>query len=335
MDTKYLIIGLGSMGKRRIRNLMSLGIKNIAGFDPRADRRDEAKNKYGISVFEEFEIAVAEFKPKAYVISTPPDMHMHYAYHAIDRKINCFIEASVVDLEKIYQLVEKIKHLPIVMAPSCTMRFFPGPRKIRELIDDEVIGKILTINYHTGQYLPDWHPWERVQDFYVAQRETGGAREIVPFELNWLNDIFGTPIPLACFKEKLSDIPVDIDDYYHCVLKYNENILLNLTVEVLSRPTSTRYMRIVGSDGLIIFDGEANSVKYKNKYMTEWDESKFDSGNIQYMYINPEEPYIAEMKCFIDAVQVQSQALFPHSLEKDSLLLETLIGLEKLSGNSK
>ena len=40
---KYLVIGLGSMGKRRVRNLLALGIINVAGFDIRKDRRQETK----------------------------------------------------------------------------------------------------------------------------------------------------------------------------------------------------------------------------------------------------------------------------------------------------
>ena len=49
---KFLIIGLGSIGKRHIRNLISLKInpKNITGFDPRKDRVKEVK-AYGIQSF--------------------------------------------------------------------------------------------------------------------------------------------------------------------------------------------------------------------------------------------------------------------------------------------
>ena len=38
--------------------------------------------------------------------------------------------------------------------------------------------------YHSGQYLPDWHPWESYKDFYVSNPATGARREIVPFELS-------------------------------------------------------------------------------------------------------------------------------------------------------
>src|SRR5215212_3208702 len=68
---RFLIVGLGSMGKRRVRNLQHLKAGDVAGFDPRADRRDEAHSKYSIPTFEDFENALATFRPDALLISTP------------------------------------------------------------------------------------------------------------------------------------------------------------------------------------------------------------------------------------------------------------------------
>ena len=326
-----LVIGLGSMGKRRVRNLQALGLKNIAGLDPRNDRRQEAKEKYNITLFDDLVKAVDIYKPQTFVISTPPDLHMYYANYAYEHGISCFIEASVVDADEIKNLSQRIKNTNIVMAPSCTMRYFPGPKKIKELIRDNAIGNVLNVNYQTGQYLPDWHPWENIEEFYVSNRETGGAREIVPFELTWLNDIFGIPEALGCVKAKLTDMPADIDDIYHCLLRYNGNILANLTVEVISRPKATREMRVIGSEGEIIFSADTNSVRYINTSMDTWKEYKFNTGTVENQYINPEEPYIAEMKDFVAAVNAQDQSLYPNSLNDDYNVLQTLYSLEKMT----
>lgn len=328
---KFLVVGLGSMGKRRVRNLQALGMQDVVGFDPRADRRQESASKNGIEVFGNLETAVQAARPDVFVISTPPDLHMHYAYYAMERGIHCFIEASVVEVDKIRQLAGLIKGGATVIAPSCTMRYFPGPRKIKELLKCQAIGKVLNVNYQTGQYLPDWHPWEDIRDFYVSKRETGAAREIVPFELAWLNDLFGTPQALACVKAKLTDMPVDIDDIYHCLMRYGGDVLCNMTVEVISRPSATRDMRILGSEGEIVFSADSNSVRYINTSMKEWEEFKFAQGTVEKQYINPEEPYIAEMRDFVAAVEARNASVFPNSLEDDCVVLETLYALEALS----
>jgi predicted dehydrogenase len=328
---KFLVIGLGSMGKRRIRNLHALGYMDVAGFDPRAGRRAETVEKYAATVYADFALAVKAFQPDALVISTSPEHHMTYAWDAFERGIPCFIEASVVDAERILALHQRTEGSSILMAPSCTMRYYPGPKKVKELILTGVIGKPLNINYQTGQYLPDWHPWERITDFYVSTRATGGCREIVPFELTWLNDIFGEPVPLACVKSKLTDMDADIDDIYHCLLQYPGGVLANLTVEVISRPRVTRELRILGSEGEIVFSADENCVRYANTDIGDWQRFDLGTGVVEAGYINPEEPYIEEMRLFAKALTQGDKSLYPNTLLDDYRVLRTLLRLEELA----
>lgn len=328
---RFLVVGLGSMGKRRVRNLQALGHSHLAGFDPRADRRDEASAKYGIEIFDSYEAALTDFKPDALIISTGPSLHMDYALSAADKGIHCFIEASVVDTDRITQLRNRVKGTALIMAPSCTLRYYPGPRKVKELIQSGKIGKPLNLNYLTGQYLPDWHSWEKIQDFYVSKRETGGCREIVPFELTWLNDIFGNPEPLACVKNKLTEMDADIDDIYHCLLRYPGGMLANITVEVISRPKATRELRILGSEGELVFSADENCVRYIAVGDKDWTKTFLSTGTVEAGYINPEEPYILEMTDFVNAIGSSNPDAFPNSLEDDVHVLKLLYGLEQLS----
>jgi predicted dehydrogenase len=317
------------MGKRRVRNLHALGESNLAGFDPREDRRLEVATKYGLAVYSSYEEALLAFKPDVLIISTSPSLHMDYALPAAEKNIHCFIEASVVDAERIGQLAAIVSDKPLVMAPSCTMRYYPGPRKIKSLIESGIIGRPLVLSYLTGQYLPDWHPWEDINDFYVSSRETGGCREIVPFELTWLNDIFGSPQPLACAKGNFGDLSADIDDVYSCVLSYPGGLIASLTIEVVSRPHATRELRILGTNGQIVFSADEKCVRHISVGDADWTRTELASGTIEKGYINPEEPYISEMKDFIDAVA--GKARFSNSLDDDIQVLNLLSELENLS----
>lgn len=331
---KFLVIGLGSMGKRRVRNLIALGYQDsIAGFDIQEARREESK-KYEIKIYDDFQRAMLEYKPDAVLISTPPNLHMEYAYKAVEAGMSCFIEASVVDSKKILELSHIIEGKKLAVVPSSTMRYYPAPIKIKELINSNIIGKVLNYNYHTGQYLPDWHPWEDIEDFYVSNPHTGAAREIVPFELTWLNDIFGDSKALACVRRKLTNISAQIDDIYHCILEYPENVIGNLTVEVISRPRATRDLRVIGSDGEIVYSGDTNSLKYINTKMDDWEVVNFDQGTVEEGYINPEEPYINEVRDFISSAKAAKGGEnfnLPNTLEDDYKILSTLYELEEIS----
>ena len=319
------------MGKRRVRNLQALRQPHVAGFDPRADRRQEAATKYGIVTYDSYATALSDFDPDVFIISTGPAQHMDYALPAAALGKHCFIEASVVDADRIAELDRRVSGTTTVMAPSCTMRYYPGPRKVRELIRAEVIGKPLNVNYQLGQYLPDWHPWEALQDYYVSRRETGGARELVPFEFTWLNHVFGDPDPLACVKAKVTDMPADIDDIYHCLLRYPKSMLANVTVEVVSRPRLTRELRVLGSDGELVFSADENCVRYIRPGDSDWTRFSLDVGTVETGYINPEEPYISEMTDFISAVESGDASRFPNSLADDVRVLGLLERLEELS----
>ena len=329
---KALVVGLGSMGKRRVRNLQAIGGVSVGGFDVRSDRNDEASKNYKIDVFNDFNEAIKGIRPDFVVISVPPDLHMLYANLCFEMRIPFFIEASVTDRNEIENLSIRAIESGLVVAPSCTMRFHPGPMEIKKLLDSKVIGRTLSINYQTGQYLPDWHPWESIHDFYVTKRSTGAAREIVPFELTWLNDIFGVPVEvLSCAATKITDLEMDIDDIYHSLIKYPNNILLNMTVEVISRPIATREMLIIGSTGKLRYSGESNSVHYCNLETDGWVDISLDVGTVEEMYINAEEPYINEMRTFLGAVKSGKQSDYPNSLHDDAEVLKVLEALESIN----
>jgi hypothetical protein len=57
-----------------------------------------------------------------------------------------------------------------------------------------------------------------------------------------------------------------------------------------------------------------------------------DAGTVEKQYINPEEPYIAEMSDFVKAAEAHNQSLFPNTLLDDHKILQTLRELEHLCG---
>lgn len=325
---RVLVVGLGSMGRRRLRNLQYIGGVELAAFEPSPTRRREVAREFAIPVHEKFEDGLA-WAPDALVISTPPDRHAEYALAAARAGISFFTEASVVtDGMDEVQAVMRTKRS--VAAPSCTMRFHPAVRRIRGRIAEGAIGRPLAFVHHVGQYLPDWHPWEDYRNFYVAQRDTGAAREIVPFELNWLSYLFGTVVELNCFCDKVSDLEVDIDDIYSALLRFASGVHGSMVVEVISRP-AIRRARIIGEEGTLEWDWAAGCVREWRREDGAWAEHP-DPPPIQ----GPggswvaENMYIEEMRGYLHAIEA-GQEQWPLSLEDDHMLLRTLLEMESAS----
>lgn len=328
---KLLVIGLGSMGKRRVRNLKQLGVSDIIGYEPREDRRREAEGKYGIRTIGDW--AEAEAAPRdAWVISTPPDTHLDYGFNALSRGVHFFTEANVTD-SRAQKMVAALRAARTVGAPSCTMRYYFGPRKIADLVGRGAIGKPLMFTYHTGQYLPDWHPWESYKDFYVSKRATGACREIVPFELSWLVPIFGDVKALSAFRDKVTDLDCDIDDVYQILMRFSRGVSAHMVVDVVARP-AFRVFRLNGSHGSIEWDHSTNRVRLwapspDKPHSYDLETIDLGQGTVEKNYIHAEEPYVHEMADFLAACR--GEIVWPYSYEDDEAVLQLLLRAEKSS----
>ncbi|CEO87726.1 Gfo/Idh/MocA family protein [Syntrophaceticus schinkii] len=323
---KFFVVGLGSMGKRRIRCLKALGYDEITGYDPRKDRQDEAKQKYNIDTIDTLEELVID-NIHAVVISTPPDKHNQWIKWALDNRKPCFIEASVIKdgLEELNQIA---KGNGILIAPSCTLTFHPAIKDIKEIVKSGCYGKITNFSYHSGQYLPDWHTYEDVKDYYVSQRETGGTREIVPFELTWLVELMGLPTDVKCFYGETMDVGASIDDTYVIALNFNDNIYGSLIVDVASR-YATRSLILNMEKGQIVWRWDDGVVKVYDAINMRWVYYNTPQGETTAGYNKNiiEDMYIDEVKSFIDAVK--GVKAFPNTLHEDIQILNILYQAER------
>tara|TARA_B100001964_G_C13914199_1_gene457271 strand:+ start:45 stop:674 length:630 start_codon:yes stop_codon:yes gene_type:complete len=202
------------------------------------------------------------------------------------------------------------------------MIFNDAIMKIKKLINDKKIGKVLFGKYHVGQYLPDWHPWQNIKDFYVSRKDTNGCKELIPFELNWVTDIFGKPKLVNTYKNKLSNLNIQFPDIQNFSVKFNKNIYFDITIDILSRPQATRELQIIGSEGQIILSYDQGLMKYRNIKMKKFKVFSFNKEKVQKGYVNSELPYIREIESLIKSIKLKKQKIFPHSLEKDFELLK-------------
>jgi predicted dehydrogenase len=334
MNISVLVVGLGSMGKRRIRNLQALGFIGIFGFDKREDRAKEAASLYKVTCFTDFEEALKQSSAKAFIISLPPDIHHIYMKKAVELNIPFFVEASVVDTN-MKEIIAAAKQKNVFAAPSSTLYFHPAIKKIFQLIQSNYLGSLSNIMYHMGGYLPDWHTYEKVSEFYVSKKETGGAREIVPFELTWMTKLFGFPKQLVATVKKTIDIEgaPSIDDTYNSILDYGSFTMI-LTVDVVTR-SAVRRLVINGSLRQLEWDWNANCVKVFHHDKQDWEvfEYKTISAASGYNKNITEQMYIDEMNAFFKGIENPSS--YVNTLEEDHKVLKVLYLMEKSYADKK
>ena len=321
---KALVIGLGSMGRRRVRCLRQLGVQDVTGFDTRADRRAAAAQEYGIEVREQ--LASADLDAfDVVVISTPPDQHHTALGWAIAAGKPSFVEASVIR-DPLPALAGQALAKGVLVAPSCTLRFHSAVREITQIVRSARYGKVCNFSYHCGQYLPDWHPWEKVSDYYVSQPLTGGAREIVPFELTWMVDAFGWPRSVQGSRMRTADVGAPIDDTYAALLQF-DGFVGTLLVDVVARQ-AVRKLTLNFEQASLSWDWDSGVVRVWEAdpgRLVELHQPK-SVAHAGYHQNIGEAMYVAEVASFLAAARGGDR--FPHTLQDDIRVLSLLEQIE-------
>ncbi len=321
---KFLVIGLGSMGKRRIRNLQKNKENDIIGFDIRDDRSTEASQLYKIKTFTNFEESLKQ-NPDVFIISCPPDKHLEYANYAADHDIHFFSEVNTSNTKQMGELIQKIENKKIVAAPSCTMRFHPCVKIIKEAIEKKIIGNPLILTYHSGSNLEDWHPWENITDYYVGKKETGGGRDQIMFELEWIVWLMGKVKTVRALTTKLSDMKADIFDVYDLILEFENGSISNILVDVIQRPPN-RILKLVCENGVIQWDWMDHLVKVYDSNDKKWSEIHEREG---YDAFPVEEMYEKEIYQFLRALKNEEK--FPTDFHNELKILKIMYEAEKIS----
>ena len=132
------------------------------------------------------------------------------------------------------------------------------------VIDERVKqnGKPCAYLYHVGQYLPDWHPWDNLEKFFVSNKNTNGCRELLAIELPWIQNVFGTIKKVHTIKARFTNLKLDFSDTYFIQIEHVNGSIGNLTVDVVSRQ-AVRTLEIFNEDLYLRWDGTPETLYEK------------------------------------------------------------------------
>jgi predicted dehydrogenase len=316
------VLGLGSMGSRRIRDLLSLG-HEVRGADRRADRNLRANERFGIKTFGSAQDLIASGLD-ALVISTPPDQHAASYIIAFDAKLPFFGEASIVTPSLAWFQAQEAGS-GICGFASATWRFYAPLVELREQILRNSGSTVTVVHHEYADYLPRWHPWEPYWEFYAgARRQTSAAREMVPFELEWLCWLFGPVASVSATVTRLGEWRTDIDDSYFLNIRFVSGLHSTMRVE-LHREAPARLATICARDVSYQVNFNTDTLSRFSAAAENWElvplrETEAASADL-------ERVYAAEMRAFMAAVR--HEIPYPKTWGEDRHLSDVLIAAER------
>lgn len=321
---KLLIVGLGSMGKRRARLARGMDASiQISGVDTTESRRTEAEG-LGITAYASIGEAVAADKFDAALVCTAPITHAGIISELLDAGLPVFTELNLVS-DGYEENMKKAREKGLPLFLSSTMLYRGETQYIKRKV--EAFDKPVNYIYHIGQYLPDWHPWENYKNFFVGDKRTGGVREIFGIDLPWLLDTFGPVKSLHVEKDKISQLEVDYPDSYFVTLRHENGVKGMLAVDVVS-PKAVRNFECFGEGLHLFWEGNPRSLytfdhdKGEKLPVNTYESFEHDS---RYSDNIVENAYVDELANFFAVLKGAEQPRY--SFEKD---LETIRLIEAI-----
>ena len=250
---KFLIAGLGSIGRRHLRNLRGLGEHDIILYRTGKSTLPDDELA-GLPVETSLEAALAHH-PDAAIITNPTSAHLQVAIPAAEAGCSLLLEkpvsSSLDGIETLCRVVERGGGQVLV---GFQFRYHPGLQKAADLLNIGAIGQPLSARAHWGEYLPGWHPWEDYRRGYSARSDLGGGVILTlshPFDyLRWL---FGEASSLWAFAGSLGDLALDVEDTAEIGLRYQSGVLGSVHLDYNQRP-SAHTLEIIGTQGVLRWD---------------------------------------------------------------------------------
>lgn len=318
---KVVVIGLGSMGKRRIRLLKQYDrTLEIVGIDQSQERRTQAEEVFGIKTLGGLSF-VEEGAFDCAFIATSPLSHSVLIKECILKNIHVFTEMNLV-ADGYDENIQLAKERDKVLFVSSTFLYREEIQYINRKVKES--RGLVNYVYHIGQYLPDWHPWESYQDYFIGNRRTGGCREIFAIELPWLLDTFGNVKGISALKSKNTNLAIDYADNYIVSIEHESGAKGALIVDVVSRK-AVRNLEIFSEDLYLGWNGSPEGLYYfdfcqkKDVYVNLYEKVDRREG---YETFIVENGYLHEIEAFFR--QVKEGILPKYDFEKDKKVLEII-----------
>jgi len=251
---KILIAGLGSVGRRHLRNLIALGEKDIILLrSHRATLPDDELADYPVET--DLQEALNKHDPDAVIVANPTALHLDVAIPAAQAGCHILLEKPIANsLDRVNQLQEAAQKSGSRILVGFQFRYHPTLRKSRELIQQGALGKVLTVHVHWGEYLPQWHPWEDYRQSYAARSDLGGGVIVtLTHPLDYLRFIIGEVDSLWSFNGHLSPLELDVEDIAEIGLKFSKGAVGGVHLNYVQRPPVHR-MEIAGTNGTLRWD---------------------------------------------------------------------------------
>lgn len=323
---RFLIAGLGSIGRRHMRNLITLGEKDIILYRTGKSTMPEDELT-GFTSFTDFQQAM-DAHPDAVIVSNPTALHLDIAIPAAESGSHLLLEKPVShSMERVDDLTRAVKRNAVKVLVGFQYRFHPTLNRMKEILSAGEIGEVVSVKAHWGEYLPGWHPWEDYRNSYAARPDLGGGVVLTlchPFDyLRWL---IGDMVSLWAFTSRTTELGTGTESNAEVGVVFNNNATGSIHLDYLQQPGS-HTLDVTGTKGSLRWDNSTCELKLYRSSDKEWT-SFFPPEGFERNWL-----FIEEMKSFLAMLRGESDS--PCSLEDGIAALDIALAVHRSAAEKR
>jgi predicted dehydrogenase len=239
---RIAVIGLGYWGPNLVRNFHSAAGENLRICCDRDVERARAiaRSYPSVRIETDPEAVFRDPEIEAVAVATPVATHFDLAKAALNAGKSVLVEkplaATVAQAEELVRLARKKRRVLMV---DHVYIYSPPVRKIKELIDNGTLGKILFIDS------------VRI-NLGLFQRDVNVVWDLAPHDLS-IVDFLVQRLPKSLAAFGAAHAGHDLEDVAYLNLDFGEGLIANFHVNWLS-PVKIRYTMIGGSEKSIVYN---------------------------------------------------------------------------------
>lgn len=293
---RFLIAGLGSIGRRHLRNLVSLDQTDIILLRSKANNPEDDELK-SFPVVTDMNAAL-KCKPDAVIVSNPTALHLKVAIPAAKAGCHLLLEKPIShSMQEMDELQSAVKRGRGCVLVGFQFRFHPSLIKIKEILSKGQIGRVLSCRSHWGEYLPGWHPQEDYREGYSARKDLGGGVVLsLCHPLDYLHWLFGKVNELIAVTGKLSDLEIEVEDTAEIILNFHSKTIGSLHLDYIQQPPS-HTLEVIGTDGCIRWNYSDGIVYFYQNEEKQWKQFPLKEG------FSRNDLFLEEMRHFINCMK--------------------------------
>ncbi|MCR5214373.1 MAG: Gfo/Idh/MocA family oxidoreductase [Eubacterium sp.] len=279
---KVCFVGVGSIGKRHIKNLSYLCNTKGIELDVHLLRSSHRKLEGVIYDKEFYSIEEIDSYYDAVFITNPTFLHLDTIKKMLPYSDCFFVEKPVFSNTDVdFSFIPESKKIYV----ACPLRHMSVISQIKKCVDLQDVFHVRSI---CSTYLPDWRPGTDYRKCYSAHAsEGGGVRIDLIHEWDYLTSLFGFPREVYSFSSQNSKLEIDSEDIVSYIAKYSD-IILELHLDYFGR-LPRRQCELFTEDKLYVIDLINNSISANGEIIYESHE-------------DANEKYISEMKYFLEYI---------------------------------